>query len=145
MALVQGKMIRYVHIPDEVDAISNLEKHVSHHHKTVFLTILYGFCLLLFSFGGYLPSLTCVVALARLTQMPPRFFSRFSSICLIGFMHASLEQNVFWPLRLRLVLKLVLTLDQASKLPSTKVVQFPSFWECEPQRRGSAMGVSGII
>eukprot|EP00904_Undaria_pinnatifida_P004726 jgi/Undpi1/14254/HiC_scaffold_9.g03903.m1 len=28
MALVQGKMIRYVHIPDEVDAISNLEKHM---------------------------------------------------------------------------------------------------------------------
>lgn len=29
MALVQGKMVRYVHIPDEVDAISNLQKHVS--------------------------------------------------------------------------------------------------------------------
>ncbi|CAM9783767.1 unnamed protein product, partial [Laminaria digitata] len=28
MALVQGKMIRYVHIPDEVDAISNLQKHM---------------------------------------------------------------------------------------------------------------------
>lgn len=29
MALVQGKMIRYVHIPDEVDAMLNLQKHVS--------------------------------------------------------------------------------------------------------------------
>lgn len=27
--LIQGKMIRYVHIPDEVDAISNLQQHVS--------------------------------------------------------------------------------------------------------------------
>ncbi|CAM9523991.1 unnamed protein product [Pylaiella littoralis] len=26
--LVQGKMIRYVHIPDEVDAISNLQQHM---------------------------------------------------------------------------------------------------------------------
>lgn len=29
VVLVQGKMIRYVHIPDKVDAISNLQKHVS--------------------------------------------------------------------------------------------------------------------
>ncbi|CAN0488543.1 unnamed protein product, partial [Scytosiphon promiscuus] len=29
MVLVQGKMIRYVHIPDEVDAMQNLQKHVS--------------------------------------------------------------------------------------------------------------------
>lgn len=29
VALIQGKMIRYVHIPDDVDAISNLQKHVS--------------------------------------------------------------------------------------------------------------------
>lgn len=29
VALVQGKMIRYVHIPDEVDAIRNLQDHVS--------------------------------------------------------------------------------------------------------------------
>lgn len=29
VVLVQGKMIRYVHIPDDVDAISNLQKHVS--------------------------------------------------------------------------------------------------------------------
>ncbi|CAN0435190.1 unnamed protein product, partial [Hapterophycus canaliculatus] len=28
MVLVQGKMIRYVHIPDEVDAMQNLQKHV---------------------------------------------------------------------------------------------------------------------
>lgn len=27
--LIQGKMIRYVHIPDDVDAISNLRRHVS--------------------------------------------------------------------------------------------------------------------
>lgn len=37
MALVQGKMIRYVHIPDEVDAISNLQKHVSHGYEVAFL------------------------------------------------------------------------------------------------------------
>lgn len=29
VVLVQGKMIRYVHIPDEVDAIRNLQDHVS--------------------------------------------------------------------------------------------------------------------
>ena len=29
VVLVQGKMIRYVHIPDEVDAIQNLQDHVS--------------------------------------------------------------------------------------------------------------------
>lgn len=29
IVLVQGKMIRYVHIPDEVDAIRNLQDHVS--------------------------------------------------------------------------------------------------------------------
>ncbi|CAM9505726.1 unnamed protein product [Ectocarpus sp. 12 AP-2014] len=28
VVLVQGKMIRYVHIPDKVDAISNLQKHM---------------------------------------------------------------------------------------------------------------------
>lgn len=27
--MVQGKTIRYVHIPDEVDAVKNLQKHVS--------------------------------------------------------------------------------------------------------------------
>lgn len=31
MVLVQGKMIRYVHIPDEVDAMQNLQKHVGVH------------------------------------------------------------------------------------------------------------------
>ena len=39
MTLVQGKMIRYVHIPDEVDAISNLQKHVSYGCKLIFLRI----------------------------------------------------------------------------------------------------------
>lgn len=29
VVLVQGKMIRYVHIPDDVDAIRNLQEHVS--------------------------------------------------------------------------------------------------------------------
>lgn len=29
MIMLQGKMIRYVHIPDEVDAIENLTEHVS--------------------------------------------------------------------------------------------------------------------
>eukprot|EP00903_Cladosiphon_okamuranus_P020897 g19190.t1 len=28
IAVVQGKMIRYVHIPDEVDAIRNLQDHM---------------------------------------------------------------------------------------------------------------------
>lgn len=37
--LVQGKMIRYVHIPDEVDAISNLQKHVSYRCKLAFRTM----------------------------------------------------------------------------------------------------------
>ncbi|CAN0278094.1 unnamed protein product, partial [Discosporangium mesarthrocarpum] len=36
MAFVQGKMVRYVHIPDDVDAIKTLHKHVSTvHHSTV--------------------------------------------------------------------------------------------------------------
>lgn len=44
MALVQGKMIRYVHIPDEVDAISNLQRHVSLHHRLAFITIQICYC-----------------------------------------------------------------------------------------------------
>lgn len=32
VALIQGRMIRYVHIPDEVDAITNLQKYVRAPH-----------------------------------------------------------------------------------------------------------------
>lgn len=42
--MVQGKMIRYVHIPDEVDAMQNLQKHVSIHPTATMGRPLRFFC-----------------------------------------------------------------------------------------------------